>query len=61
MGVLLAAATPSPPPPVDCGSSEELPAFALEDLNPNSATFGTTVSLSELLDEHLVIYWSQAT
>ena len=44
-----------------CGSSEELPAFALEDLNPNSATFGATVSLSELLDEHLAIYWSQAT
>ena len=60
------AASAGPPPPGEvpgeCGiATPQAPDFALEDVNPGSATYGETVTLDTLLDRVLVIYWAQAT
>ncbi len=64
LGLLLGgllAATPAPPPPTDCGDTPAaLPAFSLEDVNLKSPTAGQQVALSELLAQHLVVYWADA-
>ena len=54
------------PPPneteSDCGWLEkDLPPFELIDLNPNSATYGSTYSLNTFQSEVLVIYWALAS
>ena len=60
LGTLLAA-TPAPPPPTDCGDTPaSLPDFTLEDVNLKSPTAGQQVALSDLLSQHLVVYWADA-
>ena len=48
--------------PEDCGiSSAAIPDYSLTDMNPNSPTYGTTISRSDQLGEVMVIYFSSAT
>ncbi len=48
--------------PDACGLTPEvIPDFTLQDVNPNSPTFGSEVSRDSLLGEYLIIYFSQAT
>ena len=53
---------PAPEVPADCGSeSPELPAFALEDVNADSPTFGTVFQSDAFIGKVTVVYWAQAT
>ena len=49
--------------PDDCGITPEVvPDFALEDANPNSATYGQIVSRDDLMGgDVMFLYWAQAT
>ena len=48
--------------PEDCGiGSAAIPDYSLTDVNPNSPTYGTTISRSDHLGEVMVIYFSSAT
>jgi len=48
--------------PEDCGiEAAVIPDFSLEDVNPNSATFGTERSRDEFLGSFLLVYFAQAT
>jgi hypothetical protein len=48
--------------PEDCGvEATIIPDFSLEDVNPNSATFGTERSRDEFLGSFLLVYFAQAT
>ena len=45
-----------------CGLTPEVvPDFTLEDVNPNSATFGSEYSRDEQLGQAMVIYWANAS
>ena len=53
---------PAPEVPADCGQENpDLPAFALEDLNPNSPTYGAVLESDAFLGKVTVVYWAQAT
>lgn len=48
--------------PDDCGiEATIIPDFTLEDVNPNSPTFGTERSRDEFLGSFLLVYFAQAT
>jgi hypothetical protein len=48
--------------PDDCGiEATIIPDFSLEDVNPNSSTFGAVRSRDEFLGSFLVVYFAQAT
>ena len=48
--------------PDDCGiAAATIPDFTLSDVNPNSPTFGTELSRSDVLGTVAVIYFSSAT
>ncbi len=56
------AATPEGDPTAECGLQEGLlPAFSLEDVNPNSTTYGQQRALGDSLGRVLVIYFATAT
>ena len=63
--LLTSLALAAPPPaaaPEDCQlSPASIPAFSLVDANPNSTSYGQTVSTSDLLGPVLVMYWAQAS
>jgi hypothetical protein len=64
LSALPARATPPPPAAAleDCQlSPAAIPAFTLVDGNPGSATYGQSISTSELIGPVLVMYWAQAT
>jgi len=51
-----------PSPTGDCGRSPEVvPQFTLEDVNPNSATYGQDISSEDILGQFMVVYWAVAT
>ena len=56
------AGTPPGDPTEDCGLQEGVvPDFTLDDLNPNSPTYGQERSRSDSLGRVLVIYFATAT
>ena len=49
-------------PAGDCGRSPEVvPQFTLEDVNPNSATYGQDISSDDIRGQFMVVYWAVAT
>ena len=60
--LLLSPALLAAPPAGDCGTSDPvaLPDFSLVDVNPGSATFEQSVSLSDHAGEATVLYWAYA-
>lgn len=60
--LLLAVAAWAADPPGECGLSPEvIPDFALQDANPNSATYGLTVRRDDHKGAVMVMYWAVAT
>lgn len=50
------------PPVAECGLNADLvPDFQLQDVNPNSPTYGATFRRDELIGKVLVIYFAQPT
>ena len=59
---LTAVASDPCTPAQNCGIEEtQIPDFNLVDVNPNSSTFGTQVSRSDMMGNLMIIYFSSAT
>lgn len=48
--------------PTDCGTVEPtVPDFALQDLNPGSATYTQSLGPQDFRDKTLIVYWASAS
>lgn len=62
LGAPALAATPVGDPTAECGFQEGVvPDFTLDDVNPNSPTYGQERSRSDSLGRVLVVYFATAT